>query len=78
MLTLLSKANGRGRFCDGLSRRDFLTLGGSIAGGLTLSSLLRAEAQQGTGASHKSLINIFLPGGPPTLLEFKFASTCLN
>jgi hypothetical protein len=65
MLTLLSKATGRGRFCDGVSRRDFLVVGGSIAGGLTLSSLLRAEAQQGVGSSHKSLINIFLPGGPP-------------
>ena len=40
-------------------------VGGSIAGGLTLSSLLRAEAQQGIGHTHKSLINIFLPGGPP-------------
>ena len=65
MLTLLSKAARRGQFCDGISRRDFLTVGGSIAGGLTLSSLLRAESQQGTGHTHKSLINIFLPGGPP-------------
>jgi hypothetical protein len=40
-------------------------VGGSIAGGLTLSSLLRAEAQQGIRRGHKSLINIFLPGGPP-------------
>jgi hypothetical protein len=65
MLTLLGKIAGRGRFCDGVSRRDFLIVGGSIAGGLTLSSLLRAEAQQGLGHGHKSLINIFLPGGPP-------------
>lgn len=65
MLTLLGKAAGRRRFCDGISRRDFLIVGGSLAGGLTLSSLLRAEAQLGTGRSHKSLINIFLPGGPP-------------
>lgn len=65
MLTLLSKPAGRGRFCDGLSRRNFLIVGGSIASGLTLSSLLRAEAQQGNRRGHKSLINIFLPGGPP-------------
>lgn len=65
MLTLLSKARVGGRFCDGLARRDFLVVGGSIAGGMTLSSLLRAEAQQGVGSSHKSLINVFLPGGPP-------------
>jgi hypothetical protein len=65
MLTLLGKAAGRGRFCDGVSRRDFLMVGGSLAGGLTLSSLLRAEARLGTGHTHKSLINVFLPGGPP-------------
>ncbi len=65
MLTLLSKAMRRGRFCDGLTRRDFLSVGGSLAGGLSLASLLQAEANGGTGASHKSLINIFLPGGPP-------------
>ncbi len=65
MLTLLSKTAARGRFCDGVSRRDFLMVGGSIAGGLTLSSLLRAESLQGVGRSQKSLINIFLPGGPP-------------
>jgi hypothetical protein len=63
--TEFSKAKGQGSFCDGLSRRDFLTVGGSMVGGLSLSSLLRAEAQAGTGRSHKSLINIFLPGGPP-------------
>lgn len=65
MLTLLGKKAGRNRFCDGISRRDFLMVGGSIAGGLTLSSLLRAEALQPTRLTHKSLINIFLPGGPP-------------
>jgi Protein of unknown function (DUF1501) len=65
MLTLLGKTASRGRFCDGLSRRDFLIVGGSVAGGLNLSSLLRAEAQQGMRPTHKSLINIYLPGGPP-------------
>jgi hypothetical protein len=65
MLTLLGKASRRNGFCDGISRRDFLMVGGSIAGGLTLSSLLRAEALQGVTQRHKSLINIFLPGGPP-------------
>lgn len=65
MLTLLSKAATGRRFCDGLARRDFLVIGSSIAGGFTLPSLLRAEAQQGVGSSHKSLINVFLPGGPP-------------
>ena len=53
------------RFCDGLSRRGFLAIGGLAMGGLTLPQLLRAEAQLGTGRSHKAIINIFLPGGPP-------------
>ena len=47
------------RFCDGLSRRGFLTVGGLAMGGLTLPQLLRAEAQQGAGRSHKAIINIF-------------------
>jgi len=65
MFTLLRKPARRDHFCDGLSRRDFLIVGGSMAGGLSLSSLLRAEAQQGIRPTHKSLINVFLPGGPP-------------
>jgi hypothetical protein len=34
-------------------------------GGLSLSQLLKREALGGTGSSHKAVINIFLPGGPP-------------
>jgi hypothetical protein len=66
MLTIFSKAHQQGGFCDGVSRRDFLTVGGAaVAGALTLPDLLRAEAQQGRGTQHKSIINIYLPGGPP-------------
>ena len=65
MLTLLSNVARRRQFCDGVSRRDFLSIGGSMVGGLSLASLLRAEALQGHRASHKALINVFLPGGPP-------------
>ena len=45
-------------------RRDFLKIGGMAAGGLSLSQLLQVEAAAGTGRSHKSVINIYLPGGP--------------
>ena len=55
----------QGRFCDGLSRRDFLKVGGLAMGGLTLPQLLRAEARAGVGRSHKSIIMVFLAGGPP-------------
>ena len=52
------------RFCDGVSRRDFLRIGGLALGGAALPSILRAEAAQGVGKSHKAVIMIFLPGGP--------------
>jgi hypothetical protein len=65
MLTIFGKPNPNGGFCDGQTRRDFLTIGGSILGGLALPQLLRAEAEQGRGGQHKAIINIYLPGGPP-------------
>ena len=48
-----------------MARRDFLKIGGMVMGGLTLPQLLAAEAQAGIGKSHKAIINVFLPGGPP-------------
>ena len=53
-----------GGFCDRVARRDFLKIGGMALGGLALPQLLRLEAAQGT-RSHKAIINVFLPGGPP-------------
>ena len=47
-----------GRFCDGMSRRNFMQVGALGAGGLTLADLLKVEAQAGTGSSHKAVINI--------------------
>jgi len=65
MLTIFGKSNPQGGFCDGATRRDFLTIGGSVLGGLTLTDVLRAEAQAPSATRHKSIINIYLPGGPP-------------
>ncbi len=66
MLTILGRREGKNsKLCDGVSRRNFLKIGGLAMGGLTLPGLLEAEAQAGTGSSHKAVINIFLPGGPP-------------
>lgn len=53
------------RLCDRLPRREFLTIGSLAVGGLTLPRLLRAEAQAGVRSSHKSVIMIYLTGGPP-------------
>ena len=66
MLTIFGKPHRNGGFCDGVSRRDFMTVGGTLLGGcLSLPEILATEAQSGVRSSHKSIINIFLPGGPP-------------
>ena len=71
MLTIFGKPHRNGGFCDGVTRRDFLTIGGTLlGGGLTLPNLLAAEKQTGLGSSHRAIINIFLPGGPPHLDMF--------
>jgi hypothetical protein len=65
MLTIYGKSNPRQSYCDRVSRRDFLQIGGMMLGGLSLAQLMRLEARAGVSHSHKSVINIFLPGGPP-------------
>ena len=63
MLTLSGKSHGK--FCDGVSRRDFLRIGGLAMGGLSLPELLKAEAEARTGRSFKSVIMIYMCGAPP-------------
>jgi hypothetical protein len=63
MLTIYGKPQGT--FCDGMSRRAFLKIGGLALGGLSLPQILRAEAVSGVRRSQKAIIMIFLPGGPP-------------
>ena len=63
MITLYGKSGER--FCDGLSRRSFLSVGALGFAGATLPKLLRAERTAGIGRSHKAIINVMLPGGPP-------------
>ncbi len=48
-----------------LSRRSFLQIGSLGLGGLTLPQLLRAESRAGSHSSNKSVILIYLVGGPP-------------
>jgi hypothetical protein len=59
---MLTFVGPRGRFCDHLSRRSFLQVGGWALGGLSLPELLRAEAAAGR-QSHKSVIVVYLSGG---------------
>jgi hypothetical protein len=60
---------GRGqKFCDGISRRSFLKVGGFAFGSmatLSLADVLRADEKAGRKSSHKAVIHIFLAGGPP-------------
>ncbi|MCG8650122.1 MAG: DUF1501 domain-containing protein, partial [Pirellulales bacterium] len=64
---MLSIVGPQSRYCDGVSRRGFLKIGGLSfgAGGFTLADLMRAEAASPNPKPHQSLINIFLAGGPP-------------
>ena len=62
MLTIYDRS--RSRFCDGVSRRNFLKIGALGLGGLALPQLLQAESKMGIRRSHKAVIMIFLPGGP--------------
>jgi len=64
MLSIYGKNNGK--FCDGFSRRDFLTIGSLALGGLCLPEALAFKTKNTT----KSVIMIYLPGGPPHLDMF--------
>ena len=63
MLTILGQGV-QNRFCDRVSRRGFLRIGSLAMGGLAMSDILRAEAAMGS-RSHKAVIMVYLPGGPP-------------
>jgi hypothetical protein len=65
MLTFLGR---RRRFCDGISRRDFLRVGALGVAGLSLADVLRLKAQAAAGpVAGKSVIMVFLHGGPSHL-----------
>src|SRR5881392_3212124 len=61
---MLTIYGSKQRFCDGISRRNFLKIGALGLGGLSLPQLLQAESLSGIRRSHKAIIMIFLPGGP--------------
>jgi hypothetical protein len=60
------------RVCQGVTRRDFLRVGSLGLGGLTLSSLLSAQAQARDRSfiRDKSVVLLFLQGGPPQVEFF--------
>ena len=73
---MLTIAGSESRFCDGLSRRSCLQIGGLALGGLALPEILRAEAKNIVGQfssparTAKGIIMVLLPGGPSHLDTF--------
>jgi len=69
MLRLLGPSAPGSAFCDGISRRGLLNIGTltalGTAGGWSLPSILQAAENAGQGRSAKSVIMIYLVGGPP-------------
>jgi hypothetical protein len=68
MLTIFGRERSGG-YCDGISRRDFIKVGGLSIGSacLSLADIYRTQAKGASPGrfSHKAVINVFLPGGPP-------------
>ena len=67
---MLTIVGDKQRYCDGVSRRNFLKLGALATGGLALPELLRVEAAAGPRATRRSIINIYLGGGPTHMDTF--------
>ena len=65
MLSVLSRHSTHHKLCNGVSRRDVLQIGSLGLAGLSLPQLLKAEQDSGHGKQHKSVIMIYLCGGPP-------------
>ena len=64
-------ANKPVRFCDGMSRRDFLHAGSLTAMGLSLTDLMALKAQGAVkNDTDKNCIFLFLVGGPSQLDTF--------
>lgn len=55
---------GCGSYCDGLSRRSFVQMGMAGLGALSLADVMALRAQADSGANKRSLILIWLDGGP--------------
>ena len=64
---MLTISGSESRFCDGMSRRGCLRIGGLAMGGLGLPEILRAEAGNGARKTAKGIIMVLLPGGPTHL-----------
>lgn len=73
---MLNIAGPDSRYCDGLSRRGFLRIGGLGLGGLALPEILKAQTSSastipsGSRRPIQGIIMVLQPGGPPHLDTF--------
>ncbi len=68
---MLTIPGPRSRYCDGMSRRSWLQIGGLALGGLALPDILRASSGTAVpGREAKGIIMVLLPGGPTHLDTF--------
>ena len=58
------------QFCDSISRRAFLNVGSLGLGALALPQLLRAEAKFASAIRDRSVVFLFMHGGPPQTETF--------
>lgn len=61
---MLNFTGARYRPCDGISRREFFKVGALGWGSLTLADLFRLRAEGKAASGSKSVIMVYLPGGP--------------
>ncbi len=64
---MLSIAGPGSRYCDRMTRRSCLQIGGLALGGLSMPDILRGESANGVRNSAKGIIMVLLPGGPSHL-----------
>src|SRR5262245_25173982 len=74
-ISMISIPGSAQHWCDGISRRQFLQIGGLGAAGLALPELLQARAQASTPrvaglGRARSCILLFMSGGPPQMDTF--------
>lgn len=70
---MLSIDGSKSGYCDGLTRRNCLQIGGLALGGLSLPDILRAEAagrRSPRSRTARGIIMVLLPGGPTHLDTF--------
>jgi hypothetical protein len=60
---------GRRRFCDGITRRDFVKVGALGLGGLTLPQVLAARSAQAAAAPQAKAVLLLWMGGGPSHFE---------